>query len=82
MAKDGLYQQGTLRKEQGDSTLSRTIWGPADKMVPGNHVKVEEDNGSWTDGWLVAAVHGEPLPEKLVRHMGHAHTRQRKASDI
>jgi hypothetical protein len=57
-------------------------WAPATPAVPGNTVEVEERDGSWSQGWTVASVHGEPLPSKLVQHRSHDHTRQRQASDI
>lgn len=82
VSKEVKYQQCTLEKKQGAATLSRTIWGPASHTKVGRVVRVEEDDGNWTEGWTVAAVHGEPLPERYVRYLSHAHTRQRKASDI
>lgn len=82
MAKELTYRQCTLEKQQGTATVSRTIWGPDECVRVGKRVKVEENNGTWTEGWTVVAVHGEPLPERYVGHMSHAHTRQRRASDI
>lgn len=79
----GFYRQMTLEKSCGqDCRQSRTLWGPAEKAVVGRQVKVQEDDGSWSEGWTVVAVYGVPVPEKLARHNSHAHTRQRKCSDI
>lgn len=77
-----MYVQCSLRKQEGNATVQRTIWANADKATLGRIVKVEENNGEWTQGWEVVGVHGKPLPKKYVQHMSHAHTRQRKVSDI
>jgi hypothetical protein len=77
-----MYVHCSLQKREGTSTLHRTIWANADKATVGRIVKIEEDNGEWTQGWEVMAVHGEPRPKDIVQHQSHAYTRQRKASDI
>jgi hypothetical protein len=82
MVKEQRYRQCTLQKREGVATLSRTIWGPDACVQVGRVVKVEEHDGTWTQGWTVVAVHGESLPERYVKQMSHAHTRQRRASDI
>jgi hypothetical protein len=79
---ESMYRQCKLEKRSGAAVLSRVLWGPAKSTVVGNPVMVEEDDGSWSGGWTVAAVYGEPMPEKLVVHRSHDHTRQRAASDI
>jgi hypothetical protein len=65
---------------RGNST--RVIWANSDKAIVGNLVKVEEDDGSWSEGWFVKSVYGEAKPRAEVIHQSHAHTRQRKSSDI
>lgn len=83
MATQEMYQQCTLEKPSPrGGKVVRTIWGPSKYLQVGRQVKVEEDDGEWSQGWTVMAVYGEPLPEKYVRHQSHAHTRQRKSSDI
>lgn len=51
-------------------------------MVVGKIVKVEEDNGEWSEGWTVEFASEKSLPKDYVVHQSHAYTRQRKASDI
>lgn len=77
-----MYIQCSLQKKVGDSTYHRTIWGNADKAIVGNTVKIEETDGSWTTDWIIKQTHGEAKPRSWVQHQSHAHTRQRKASDI
>ena len=60
----------------------RTIWVNADKAIKGNLVKIEEDDGTWNEGWAVQEIYGEPRPKAEVIHQSHAHTRQRRSSDI
>jgi hypothetical protein len=81
MSKE-MYVQCSVMKIDGGSTLQRTFWTNADKAEVGRAVKIEEDDGSWSEGWEVSAVYGPPLPKTYVQYMSHAHTRQRKASDI
>jgi hypothetical protein len=82
MGKERNYRQCTLEKRQGAARVTRTIWGPDPCVRVGNAVKVEENDGTWSEGWTVVAVHGDPLPERYVRYVSHAYTRQRRASDI
>jgi len=80
--KEQMYLRCTVEKSEGSATIVRDFWGTAEKCVVGKKVAVEEDDGTWTYGWTVTAVYGEPTPEKLVRHRSHDWTRQRKSSDI
>ncbi len=80
--KEVMYRQCTLQKREGRAVLTRVLWGPESFAVVDRIVRVEEDDGKWTTGWRVVAVHGDAIPERYARHMSHAHTRQRKASDI
>lgn len=82
MSKSEMYVHGTLEKFDGTGRLERTIWGPSEYMVVGKVVKVEENDGSWTQDWVVRSVYGEPMPEKLVAHRSRDYLRQRAASDI
>lgn len=78
-----MYQQCTLRKTlESGATLTRTIWAPQVNLSINKEVKVEEDNGEWTTGWVVTEIHGEPVTKKIAEHTAHAYTRQRRASDI
>jgi hypothetical protein len=82
MAKETMYRQCNLQKQEGNATINRTLWGPEKYTTLGRVVKVEEDNGKWTEGWTVVDVYNPALPEKYVVHQSHAYTRQRRASDI
>lgn len=77
-----MYVHCTLIKVVDGIHYERVIWGNSDKAITGNVVKVEEDDGSWTTDWIVKQTHGEAKPRSWVQHQSHAHTRQRKASDI
>jgi hypothetical protein len=78
-----MYKQGVLTKpSENGGTITRVFWGPEKYMIPGRLVKVEEDDGTWTEGWTVKSASGQAMPKDIVVHQSHAHTRQRKASDI
>ncbi len=80
--KTTMYKQCRLEKVEGNSKIERMIWGPSKHAIEGKVVKVEEDDGSWTQGWTVVSASGVELEERYVRNLSHAHTRQRRASDI
>lgn len=82
MSKEQMYRQCKVEKWEGFSKISRIFWGPEQHTVVGKQVKIEEDNGEWSEDWIVAEVYRTSLPERLVQHRSHDHTRQRKSSDI
>lgn len=77
-----MYIQCTVQRIEGTSVLKRTIWGNADKAIVGNSVKIEENDGSWSEPWEVIAIHGNAISKKRAVENSHLHTKQRKASDI
>jgi hypothetical protein len=77
-----LYRQCVLRKAQDSAVAFRVLWGQTPYAEVGRRVKVQEDDGTWTHGWEVVSVHGEPVSEQYIVRQRHAHTRQRRASDI
>lgn len=82
MAKQEMYRQCTVEKPTETGRQRWTFWAPENKAVVGNTVKVEETNGTWSEGWTVVEAYNAVLPEKVVQHRSHDHTRQRQASDI
>ena len=76
-----MYSQMTLKRTRSKSTDTRVIWGPSEKAVVGNEVKVEEDDGTWTEGWVVEHVHST-VSKKAANAMSQLYKKQRKASDI
>jgi len=60
---------------------SRVMWANADKCIKGNTVKVEEDDGTWSEGWVVEEVHGPPVSKTIIAHRSHEHTTYRKRND-
>jgi len=81
MARDVFYKQCRLEKREGSARLQRTTWLPVQFAVEGETLKLK-DNGTWTDEWRVVSASGVALTERYVVHQSHAHTRQRRASDI
>ena len=81
MAKDVYYKQCRLERQEGTARVHRTTWLPVQFAVEGDSVKLKDD-GVWTDGWRVVSASGDALTEGYVVHQSHAHTRQRRASDI
>lgn len=82
MPKPSTYQQYLLEKQEGTSRLIRVTWGPSEFATVGKEVKIEEDDGSWSYGWIVKSVSEEKIDAKIAQHRSHDYTRQRAASDI
>lgn len=82
MSKETMYRQCKLHKQVGQTHLTRTTWAEEKYAVQGREVKIEEHDGTWTQDWTVIEVYKQLLDEKSMQVMRHAHTRQRKASDI
>jgi hypothetical protein len=70
-----------MEKREGGARIERTSWLPEEYAVEDAVVKLRDD-GVWTDGWKITSASGPALDEKYVVNMSHAHTRQRRASDI
>ncbi len=77
-----LYCQCKVRKNTDSGTLSRVFWTDLTRAVTGKEVKVQDDDGSWSDGWTVDEVYNQVVDEATLNKMRHAHTKQRAASDI
>lgn len=86
MSKPFKYKQCRLEKREPGHRMERMSWLPEWYAVEGSVVKLRDTLKSgeqvWTDGWHVMSFSGLALDEKYAVHMSHAHTRQRKASDI
>jgi hypothetical protein len=75
------YKQCRLERREGTARIERMSWLPEKYAVAGSVVRLR-DNGTWTDGWKILSSSGPSLDEKYVVNLSHAHTRQRRASDI
>lgn len=82
MSKDTMYRQVELEKPSENGVVSRTFWTDEKYATEGREVKIQEDNGDWDQGWIVKKVYSQTITEKVMTTMRHAHTKQRKASDI
>ena len=78
------YRQCIVEKQSstGNGTMTRTFWGDEEYATVGRVVKVQEDDGTWSQGWRVIFTSRETVSEKFVEKARHAHTKQRAASDI
>jgi hypothetical protein len=80
--KNEIYTQCLLYKFISNSgTLKRVAWIPESFANEGAVIKIQRDDGSWSDGWTVQERYSShPEPFVLLHERDFA--RQRKASDI
>ena len=71
------YRQCIVEKpnEAGNGTIIRTFWGEGEFAQVGRVVKVQENDGTWTQGWRVTFASQETVNEKFVEKARHAHTK-------
>ena len=81
MTREIFYKQCRLERREGHVRMERTTWLPEAFAVEGGTVRLR-DGDTWTDGWTVVSASGTRLPERVAVNQAHAHTRQRRASDI
>jgi len=74
------YRQCLLRRktETGHETTS---WIPESFCIVNKVLKLKNDDGKWTNGWIVIQA-GEPKPEKWVIARERDFKNHRKYSDI
>lgn len=62
--------------------IFRTFWTQKEKASVGKIVKVEENDGTWSNDWEIIEVYNTVLPKSIVNERSRDYTKQRKASDI
>ena len=56
MAKRNRYAQCALRRTIVDGSVTTTSWVPAEFAKLGRVLKLRNDHGQWTNGWIVESV--------------------------
>jgi hypothetical protein len=59
------FNQCTLEKRSGFSTLKTVSWIPSKFAEIGKTIKLKDDNGNWVDGWNVIGL-GTELEEDFL----------------
>ncbi len=70
------YQQCRLRRQHSE----QVCFLPQKYAIAGRVVRLKQFDGSWQDGWAVADVYGEPVPEHLLPDAHDAVKVHRKAT--
>lgn len=76
------YRQCQLVRTRPGAVVHYTTWLPAVYAVPGDSVRLRQEDGSWGESWRVESVGPWTLPEDMMRKAERAHLKQRRASDI
>jgi len=74
--KELCYQVKLKRGNQ-----ERVMWANADKVMLGEKVKVEEDDGTWSENWTIDEIYGNAVPKSIINHRSHEHATYRKRND-
>lgn len=82
MSKPMEYRQCRLRRRVGAAVIEQMAWIPDRFASVGRTVRIKGEGDSWSDGWEVAFASSESVSEEYIAQARHAHTRQRRASDI
>lgn len=77
MAKHTTHTQCELQRE----STKQTAWIPTGKAVVGKYTKLKEEDGEWTDGWLVLSA-GAVMESDLCIERQRDWAHQRQQSDI
>jgi len=77
MSKDETYRQCLVRR----GAVQQTTWIPSEFAVTGGVVKLQ-DEGVWTDGWLVVEAYGPEVDRETALAQSRFWKIQREASDI
>lgn len=83
MSKTATYTQCTLVKSLVGTiyTYERMVWIPSQFAELGDTLKLKNNLGEWSEGWLVRQV-WQTLPAEAVERNARDHRRVRKHSDI
>lgn len=76
-----LYVQCLLTKNVNVGNLKTISWIPSQFAEKYRVLKLQSDDGSWSDGWLVQEIYGTNSAEFILTHE-RDFAKQRKASDI
>lgn len=75
------YRQCLLCRKTADGEERQYSWIPEPFCVKGKVLKLKNDEGVWTNGWVVLEA-WEPRPAKYVEAHERDYKKNRKASDI
>lgn len=70
------YQQCRIRRRNSE----QVCYLPQKFAIAGGVVRLKQGDGAWQDGWRVANVYGEPVPEHLAPDAHDAVKVHRKAT--
>ena len=81
MPKPETHTQCKLHRHLPGGTLELTSWIPTKIATKGATVRLKEEDGTWTEGWLVIATYAT-MPSDELNERSRDYTRTRKTSDI
>lgn len=80
--REKFYRQCELARPCGlDCRELMTSWIPEEIAKVGETVRLKDEDGEWTEGWLVLAVY-DRRPFSYLKERDRDHINQRKQSDV
>jgi len=79
--KEKFYCQCDLARPTDEGRQLMVSWIPEEIAKVGATVRLKDENGTWTEGWLVLAVYGR-RPLSYLREHDRDYINQRKQSDV
>jgi hypothetical protein len=79
MSKSETHTQCQLQK----GTANQVSWIPTKFAVPGQVVKLKNEDGSWDDGWVVESIAmQQSMPSKWVQERSMDFKKMRSMTDV
>lgn len=75
------YQCSLVRNDNGNK-IHTTTWLPEKFAKCGKYLKLQDQAGTWVDGWLVTGVSGPGLESKFVSERSRDWKNHRSMTDI
>ena len=84
MAKEEWFIQCRLTKEIPETNAIKTMvsWIPANIALPGKKVRLKEDDGTWTENWLVVNRGTTKISSQKASTLAHGSKNFKENTDI
>lgn len=84
VAKEEWYVQCRLTKEIASTGAVRHLvtWIPSKIALPGKRIRLQEDDGTWTEGWLVVNRGATKISSQKAATLAHGSKKFKENTDI
>lgn len=79
--REKFYRQCELVRPSVEGRELMVSWIPEEISKVGETVRLKDEDGEWTEGWLVLAVY-DRMPFSYLKKRDRDHINQRRQSDV